>query len=47
VPDIVVQNKKDPAAEVTMQMDKAKQVLQNLIDGKPATGLLPEDLLAA
>ena len=47
VPDIVVQNKKDPAAEVIMQMDKAKQVLQNLIDGKPATGLLPEDLLAA
>jgi hypothetical protein len=43
----VVVNKNDPAAEETMQMDKAKQVLQNIIDGKPPNSLLVEDLLAA
>lgn len=46
-PDIVVVNKNDPAAEETMQMDKAKQVLQNIIDGKPPNSLLVEVLLAA
>jgi C-terminal peptidase prc len=47
VPDIVVANKNDPAAEETQQMDRAKQVLQNMIDGKPPNSLLFEELLPA
>ena len=43
-PDIVIAVKGDPTKEEAAQMDKAKQVLQNLIDGKPATGMLLEDL---
>jgi carboxyl-terminal processing protease len=46
-PDIKVEVKDDPTAEEKAQMDKAKQVLQNLIDGKPATGVLIERLLPA
>jgi carboxyl-terminal processing protease len=45
-PDIVVSDK-DATKEETLQNDKAKQVLQNMIDGKPPTGWLIEDLIAA
>ena len=47
VPEFIVEDKADPAKQDTMQMDKAKQVLQNLMNGKPATGMLEEELLPA
>jgi carboxyl-terminal processing protease len=38
-PDVPVQeNKDDPAATEQLQLDTAKQVLNNLIEGKPPTG---------
>ncbi len=46
-PDVVVAVKGDPAKEDTAQMDMAKHVLQNMIDGKPPTSLLLEDLKIA
>lgn len=39
-PDIVVEYPDDVEKEEQMQLDKAKEVLQNLIDGRPATGAL-------
>ncbi|MBU1672640.1 MAG: S41 family peptidase [Actinobacteria bacterium] len=38
-PDVMVEAKDDPN-EDQIQLDRAKQVLQNLIDGKPPTGVL-------
>lgn len=39
-PDVVVENPADAAAEDQQQLDKATQVLQNLINGQPATGMV-------
>lgn len=39
-PDVVVEDEEDPEKEAQMQLDRAKEVLQNLIDGKPPTGEL-------
>jgi carboxyl-terminal processing protease len=44
VPNVVVSDK-DPAKEETLQNDAAKHVLQNLIEGKPATSWFVEPLL--
>lgn len=46
-PDVVVAVKGDPAKEDTAQLDMAKHVLQNMIDGKPTTSLLLEELQIA
>ncbi|HEY5494752.1 MAG TPA: S41 family peptidase [Candidatus Anoxymicrobiaceae bacterium] len=43
-PDVVVAVKGDPAKEDSAQMDMAKHVLQNMIEGKPPTSLLLKDL---
>jgi carboxyl-terminal processing protease len=46
IPDIIVTDK-DPNKADALQNEKAKQVLQNLIDGKPATGWVEEELQRA
>lgn len=45
-PDIIVTDK-DPTKEEALQNEKAKQVLQNMIDGKPPTGMIQDLLIAA
>lgn len=45
-PDIVVSDK-DPRKEESLQNEKAKQVLQNMIEGRPPAGFLLEELPAA
>ncbi len=41
IPDVVVSDK-DPSREEVLQDEKARQVLQNMIEGRPPTGYLVE-----
>ncbi|PKQ28625.1 MAG: hypothetical protein CVT63_01915 [Candidatus Anoxymicrobium japonicum] len=43
-PHVVVEDKSDQAKEEAAQFDKAKQALENMIEGKPPISLLPETL---